>query len=264
MTEIKDKVRETWEPFSIDARTLFPIGETELAKLSNVFHSDYIPTPYNFEPTNKKGDIHFIHLPKCAGNFLHYYFLWDRLPVHTITHNGHRVTGNAIEEDFYFTVVRNPFDFWVSMFFFNKDVNQRGTYYWNEKDREEERHSKDPNIIKFHFNNFIDWAYKDWNQERKHLLPLTDNYQTYCYTVDGRYMPHLTCKFETLHNDVGKMLEDLGFSDATKNIKKHSELDIWKNKTKHKKYQEYYKESSIEKVSKIEKYILDKYEYSYD
>jgi len=254
--------RKDGEKFTLKQDQLLPIKQGSMDTLNARLISD--SAPYRFQPTNRGGDIHFIHLPKCAGNFLYYYFLWDRLPVHTITHDRQRLQ-EVTEEDFYFVVVRNPFDFWVSMFFFNKDVNQPGTYYWNEENREEERRLTDPQTIKFHFNNFIDWAYDDWRSDKnRNLLPISENYKTYCFTQDGVYLPNTVCKFESLHENVGAMLDSLGFDNATDNINKHSELEIWKNKTKHKKYTEYYDKSSIEKVSSMDKYIIEKYGYSYD
>lgn len=254
--------RKDGEAFTLKEDQLLPINLSVMDDLNKRLTSN--ESPYNFEPTNRSGDINFIHLPKCAGNFLYYYFLWDRLPVHTITHDKRR-QHDIVSEDFYFTVVRNPFDFWVSMFFFNKDSNQSGTYYWNQEERESQRSSTEPEIIKYHFNNFIEWAYEDWNSGNSvHLLPITENYKTYCFTQNGRFLPNTVCKFESLHQDVGAMLESLGFDNATENINKHSELEIWKNKTKHKKYTEYYDKSSIEKVSYMEKYILEKYDYAYD
>ena len=263
LTEVESILKMNVSPEQIEP-TGVKVDEYAIECLaSKLFFSGY--GPYYFHATNRGGDIYFINLPKCAGNFVSYYSLWDGLPVRSINHyEGRRYSGDVIKEDFYFVVVRNPFDFWVSLFFWEKDNYYKELDYWNEREREKERHSTEPEKIKYHFNNFIEWSYEHWRSDKNTgILSISENYKTYCFSEDGVYLPNRVCKFESLHEDVGGMFESLGFDNAIENIKKHCELDICKNKSKHKKYTEYYNKSSIEKVTNMEKYILEKYNYTY-
>ena len=193
-----------------------------------------------------------------AGNFLNYFFIWNKLPVDIIAHNKEsnivkRTEKN--EKDFFFTVVRNPFDYWVSNFFYGKRYGNRGGFWGADLKRR-----LDNSDHKKEFNDFVDWVC-----ERKiESDSLTSYYNEFLYDVKGKFAPNEVCRFENLRQDISRVFSKLGYKNIYENMEWFESRKGKVNSVKHKHYSEYYTPDSIEKVRQKEKTIIDKYGYEFN
>ena len=141
------------------------------------------------------------------------------------------------EKYFKFISIRNPWDMMVSVYFYSKpDIN--GTYFWNN--------SSEKKYIPDQLMAFDEWINRSgfyfWTLKR------------FILDEDGNQLVDLIVKVEDLETG----LKD--FFDRV-NIPRSQIPHI--NKTKHKKYKDYYNEETKRKVEKVFEYDIQIGKYTF-
>ena len=54
---------------------------------------------YNYKKPENYEKIIFVHLPKCAGTFLRYFFIYNKIPVEVIQHGKESEVKEKIKND---------------------------------------------------------------------------------------------------------------------------------------------------------------------
>ena len=182
----------------------------------------------------KEKNFIFIHIHKTAGksinNALHKfqdnvpfkYKLWNKiyskplnkkpiypdylmLDTHTNATEYKKFLGNEYDKFFKFAIVRNPFDWQVSMYFFMK---------------EQKNHFQHEIINKFNFNEYIEWRVnEDFQLQKSFVVDEQDN-----LIVD------FVGKLENIKNDFNHIQDRLNIQTSLPHV----------NKSKHKPYYEYF------------------------
>ncbi len=186
---------------------------------------------YSFEPFDKHGAI-FVHIPKCAGVSVNN-TLFGNLA------GGHRTfdeyltvfEADSIVNYFKFTIVRNPWDRLVSAYFFLKKggFNQRDKAWF---DRELSHYNGFDQFVKEWLNRKNIWRFEHFRPQAHYIF---DKYNKIPIDFVGF--------FENLNEDFNYIAEKVGVSERLP----------CDNVGKHKNYQDYYNEETIEIVSHVYK-----------
>jgi len=176
---------------------------------------------------------------------------------------------------FLFGFVRNPWEFWVSSFFYNATENQfidSQHWFWFNKWKRESwfGHAR-------HFKLYVIYMYQrfltnDWKDIReKILLPLSEYYKFFFYDKDNNYIIDYVGHFENKDNDLKKVfcICDQPYGGAKPTLAQDTEKTIAvegsiRKKTNHYHYSWYYDKVTIECIATMEKFIIDKYNYHYE
>ena len=182
----------------------------------------------------KEKNFIFIHIHKTGGKSINHAFhkfqdnvpfkykLWNKiyskplnkkpiypdylmLDTHTNATEYKKFLGNEYDKFFKFAIVRNPFDWQVSMYFFMK---------------EQKNHFQHEIINKFNFNEYIEWRVnEDFQLQKSFVVDEQDN-----LIVD------FVGKLENIKNDFNHIQDRLNIQTSLPHV----------NKSKHKPYYEYF------------------------
>lgn len=162
----------------------------------------------------------FIHVPKTGGTSIEWALQNKKVPIeqkHKTSNEICELHPVAWEQYFKFTVVRNPWDWLVSW------------YYWRKL------------VKKMSFKEFL----LNYNLSKKYdYLPDVINFTNYL-TIDDKLVMDRTCRFENLQHDFPVVCDELNINATLPH----------KNKTNHKHYTEYYDDETRTIVA--EKYAKD-------
>jgi len=202
-----------------------------------------------------KHPLLFVHIPKCAGGTIKYYF--------NITYNeqpnnyGHcklcsyknEVPSFDYDKFFKFTCLRNPWDRLLSLFKFRTQASLRKKdTYWN-------------NIVqkKINFKNWIKIIKEDTEYRSIHCA----SYFSYLSHNKANIDMDFIINFHNFKEDFNKIkvfknrkIYYLPKDKKTKHKFKHS--------SKHKDFRNYYDSDSIEIVANIYKKDIDLFNYDFD
>lgn len=225
----------------------------------------------------------FVHVPKTGGmSILNSMSCWNTIYHENIEHDIEKIKKKKEDPDSYFkfTTIRNPWDRMVSNFFFHKqrihnDVTLHEKYF-TEKEKKELK-----KWIVLHELEDLFWKkyeFKDWlkfleeeTSESKNISTLeeetSENKSLYTNVIMKNYMDLIAINNKisvdyiiNIHDfkrdlNLIKILSGKPFNDP-----KH----IWKNKSNHNDYREYYDSKSIEIVEKIFKKDIEVFNFKFD
>lgn len=214
--------------------------------------------------------INFIHIPKTGGSALTNYFSKHYPRIQTLSHhpfpknqifntpNGSNsgISGKINKGDYTFTILRNPYDYWVSNFFYSIKHSPPGHGFWYGKYGRMDH--------KEHFKLFVTDVHKRHNDKVLETDSMTAYYNCFCYDENKKFTPQYVGKLENLNSDLAKILKKCNqpivvepgdfFSNSSNKI----------NQTKHKHYSFYYDDEVKSMIKGLEKKIIDKYNYSFE
>ena len=179
----------------------------------------------------------FTHIPKCAGSSIHKAFIGDQNTSSEHSKLDKIIFHEKIENFFKFTFVRNPWDRFLSTYFYFKKYGQD-----NGGDM---------------LTGFIVNRFDSFNDFTKHFPMIPDkifpcpHFNPQNEWVDERH--NLIGRFENLQADFDVVCEKVGLD---KRILPHA------NKTDHKHYTEYYDNETRQIVAK--KYAKDIEYFGYE
>jgi len=171
----------------------------------------------------------FVHMPRTAGTFLSNYFSASGgVYIH-----GHKSVSEIGKpgDIFIFSFIRNPWDWYVSRYFFEKGFKDIPS-----------------------FKEYIKEINDQW---------LIDIFNKYCFK-DGKYLIDYMGRFE----DIPKSIKDIHtFSGINPKISYEifckGNNENRRNNTTHDHYTKYYDDELIKIISKKDKIIIDKFSYSF-
>lgn len=218
---------------------------------------------------NKK--IIFIHLPKTGGTLIREYFTFvsssQQIEIQLggigTTKSGAGAHGPV--EDFVdretaykFGLVRNPFDWYVSRYFYfiKKGVEERGVSIENDCNLYGAAFLEKFPTVKSHILYGLD------NPSLSRFW-LSDMYRYMFYNNGSFFMDHVG-KLETINRDIEFLWDQMEISPS------HNLADFDKrtgkshrNTSRHEHYASYYDPETIDIIKQKDKLIFDKYEYTF-
>ena len=209
--------------------------------------------------------IIFVHLPKAAGTLLRYYFdfinknysdyltIDTGLPVHlTIKEFPNR--GQAYK----FGLVRNPFDWYVSRYFYfiEKSVEERGVSIENDCNLYGAAFLDKFPTVKSHILYGLD----NPNIPR---FWLSDLYQHMFY-IDGELCMDRVGKMENIYDEI-KDVFNLLHAGPVQSLEAYDKSTSGekRNASKHGHYRSYYDNETIDIIKEKDQLILDTYKYKF-
>ena len=170
----------------------------------------------------------FIHVPKTGGTSVELALQHKEENIH----NKHKTSKEICEinsvvwgQYFKFTVIRNPWDWLVSW------------YYWREL------------VDRMSFKEFL----QNYNLSKKYdYLPKVINFTNYL-TIDNKLVMDHTCRFENLQHDFQVVCDKLNINATLPH----------KNKTEHRHYTEYYDDSTRQIVAERYAKDIELFKYKY-
>ena len=192
----------------------------------------------------------FMHIPKTGGMSLYRAIKHPRVKIkgHFIQNPLYIHLKDSLkfypQKPFVFTFVRNPWDRLVSAFFY---LNQGGMNVSDRRDMK--RYIKK---YKGDFKAFVKEAVAEgWALDQLHLKPQVD----WICDDDGKLLTDFTGRFETLREDIQVISEKTGIPFKS--------LDH-RNKSKHKPYQNYYTDETLEIVANAYAKDIEMFGYKFD
>jgi hypothetical protein len=177
--------------------------------------------------------IVFIHVPRTGGSSIKEALgLYDKIYKKDLYHMSAVDIPDVCKDYFKFAFVRNPWDRFVSLYFYNKSDWYQHTF----PNKDESKIAK-----KYEFKDWLNFYPKLEN-----VLYLYKDVQQVNYGLD---LVDFVGRYENLQKDF-----DIHFGGIT--------LEVI-NKTKHKFYTYYYDEESINKVYTLCKEDIDVFKYEY-
>lgn len=177
----------------------------------------------------------FIHVPKTGGTSVERLFVKHETDImlsgvnvqhkHTTASQMRELYPKEWEQYFTFTIVRNPWDWLVSRFF------------WS--------HLNESKTIPTSFNQFINTIDRI-REQSKYLRGALDTQISMLSDTEGNIIVNHICKFESLPVDFDYVCDKIG---KAKKLLPHT------HKTKHKQYTEYYDDETRQIVA--ERYTKD-------
>lgn len=200
--------------------------------------------------SKSKHPLIFIHIPKCAGGSIKYFF---NITSEDSNNFGHRnlkfYSKNAeIKNFFKFVSLRNPWDRLVSLYKFRIDNSERhGGNYW-KKIKKSKMNFKDwivyleqaPKINRFFHQNYIDFISYNGNIKIDYII-----------------------NFHDLNNDF-KFIKILSTAKNRNTKMGLHKKQLQCHKSNHKNFKHYYNSKTIEIVAKIHKRDIDLFGYDFD
>jgi len=177
----------------------------------------------------------FVHIPKTGGTSI--------TNALNIKHHNHKMAKELKQENddwndyFSFSVVRNPWDRMVSLYFYYKNNNEYSNY-------------KIKNDIPSTFSDFI----YEFNEKKRNWYTIFYQQQAdWLYDDEQNLLVNQICRFENYKEDVEKIFKKL-------NIKKKL---LHERRSVHEHYKTYYNEETINIVKNLfeKDIILFGYEY---
>jgi len=200
--------------------------------------------------TKAKHPLLFIHIPKCAGGSVKYFFNISRHGSDNLGHHGLKFYNKNFEINnfFKFVSLRNPWDRLVSLYKFRiTNCERHGGNYWR-KIKKSKMNFKDwivyleqePKINKFFYKNYVDFISCKKSINIDYIINFHD------FDKDFKFIKILS----TNKNRNTKMgLE---------------EKKIYYHTSNHKNFKYYYNSQTIEIISKIHKRDIDLFGYDFD
>lgn len=201
--------------------------------------------------------ILFIHLPRTGGTFIREYAKRTKLINYYANYkqrDGHqsaRLTKDP-EKYFSFGLVRNPFDWYVSQYFYlSREGKELETGIFN---------GVDAGLCGVEFRNrfptLTDWIKYGVN------IPMFFETQIYDYmfcSETGRLLLDYVGKFEKLYDEIDHVLELNGIIPENK----LRDFDGYRNASERGDYHQYFTSEAINIIMEKDKKLLDRYEYRY-
>tara|TARA_Y100000592_G_scaffold18799_1_gene28762 strand:- start:17048 stop:17638 length:591 start_codon:yes stop_codon:yes gene_type:complete len=195
----------------------------------------------------KTKNILFLHVPKCAGSSMRHTSLLKNTSaiIHPILRTGaiEKIKDQSLDDYFKCAFVRNPWDRFVSLYF----------YFYNMKPDHFAYQYDQPCVERIQpYKTFEDFCmnFEEFNHGKFHFFSqsLWTHSNKVCF-VDfiGRY--------ENLQNDLGK-LESMLSLDVSKLPHK--------NKSNHLPYQKYYNSKTIDIVGNLYKEDIENFNYDFE
>src|SRR3990167_1918614 len=209
-----------------------------------------------------KSNILFVHLPRTGGTFIRDYGKATKYINYYANYkqrDGHLPAREIKEPDkwFKFGFIRNPFDWYVSQYFYfagKKEPNiETGIFKGVDKGLWGTEFVAE-------FPLFKDWMFYGYTNRKK--LPyfwLINIYDYMFYDKEGRLLLDYIGKFENLYKEVTYVLDINGIHPST-SLKGFQGN---RNASKHKNYKEYYRVEDKEHVEEIDGLLLRRYGYKY-
>lgn len=207
--------------------------------------------------------LKYIHLPKCGGTAVKSYFTDFNIELDVIPHrdltqnfaNGHyQKEPDAV----YFTTVRNPFDYWVSSYFYSRKLSKRNHWFWFGQHKRTD--------IENHFTLFVNRIYNRIQNGKHETESLKFHYDLYCYDEAGVFVPDHVIKLEEI-DDLQIVINQTDIEPEQKPTEYFKlEFDTHGhhiNHTNHKHYSRYYTPETVYKVWEMEKELISKYNYEF-
>ena len=174
--------------------------------------------------------------------------------------------------NFIFGFVRNPWDYWVSNYFWNIQHNptticDKNHWFWFNKYQKLCSNYNIENTKRFrkHFFLYLKKTHSLLNTPdlliNDTFLPLKFYYDYYFLDNNGNYRMNYIGRYESLLNDWTKLLKILLISKENELLQHFQECHC--HQTNHIHYSRYYTNDSKKIVKKMEKYIIKKYNYKF-
>lgn len=207
--------------------------------------------------------IHYIHFPKTGGTFFSHYankFCKDILKGHGHHKVSYLIENNLIkEDDFIFSFIRNPFDWYISRYFYfaqhtlseevGISINSDSGLYGKEF------------IKKFPTpESHIKWGLKECKP-----FSFTYRYNEMFLTKEGKNRINFIGKWKDLPNKMDEAFEkggvkpEITFSEFCLKYKDK----LYANKTKRLHYRNYYNQKLIDLVHKADGVLIKEYGYEF-
>lgn len=199
----------------------------------------------------------YIHVPKTGGTFLRAYFAATAPQIRQVGHDCVSTLQFDLLPYFTFAFIRNPWDWYVSRYFYFRRVQaiEEGVSI-----------GCDSGLMAADFSKAFP-TFKDhmmWGLDKPNFL-LTDRYTNMCFSSAGIDAMDQVFYFETMENSIRAIFDILNikpkisYSDFYKNAGRYSI-----NATSHKHYSYYYDDELKKAVESKDKYIIDKFGYKYE
>ena len=212
----------------------------------------------------------FVHLPKTGGTLIREYFNFVsasrdveiQLGGHGITKSGagaHGPIEDFIDKEraYKFGLVRNPFDWYVSRYFYfiKKGVEERGVSINNDCNLYGPSFAEKFPTVKSH----ILYGVEHPNLSR---FWLSDMYKYMFYIDEQFYMDHIG-KLETINDDIQYLWNETNISPRYSLSSFDQQTGkIHRNQSNHEKYISYYDQETIDIIYQKDKLIFDTYGYT--
>jgi hypothetical protein len=193
----------------------------------------------------------FIHIPKCGGSSMvkilekYYVERFNRKIGHSTYLDYKNRIGDEISNYKSFTVVRNPWDWHVSQFFYLKSISPKKHGHYIE-------HSLF-NKKGFNFNDYIYWLI-DENKEKSPQEFILKNQYEWCINEKGYFMIDHTLKMENYKEDYHNFCKIY-------NIKENKIPHI--NKSNHNSYKKYYTTETKKIIENKHKLDIEFFKYKF-
>lgn len=202
----------------------------------------------------------YVHIPRTGGTFLRQYFKThcdeDIVQIGHSTLSELRQVDIDLNDFYRFAVIRNPFDWYVSRYFYFKripaveggvskgcDAGLKNDHFTNKFPT-----FKHHIMYGFEFDEIGFW--------------LSDRYKYMCRVNGKDKLTHI-CYFENLAESIIQLLKEYDITPSKTCSEFQGEVGKLNN-TKHKHYSKYYTDDLIELVREKDKFIIDKFGYEFE
>jgi len=211
--------------------------------------------------------IYYIHLPKTGGTSITKFIRENYPSIEIIEHGtlpkncnfktpmGYNSGTKEIlnNDSYFFASLRNPYDYWVSNFFYGRKHTRHNHWFWFNNYKRDD--------IKNHFKLFVNYVYDIYSNDQRETEILTSYYNCFCYDKNKNLLLNNVVKLENLNNDLLNIFEENNLKINISPEKYFEKKENVLNKTTHNKYDFYYTEEIKNRISEMEQKIINKYNY---
>jgi hypothetical protein len=202
----------------------------------------------------------FVHLPRTGGTSIGQYLLEQNIPIVRFgknTINSRCLTGccnlellSGIQNPFFFGFVRNPWDWYVSRYFYFTVIR------WHLQEqgcRESGIHCDPPQSFRDHLlaNTKNDWFW------------LTHRYRYLFCDDDGNLLLHYVGRQEHIGKSLGEVFSIHGFTPSLGYDEWAATNKTKRNASPHNHYSEYYDEELMRLVAQKDESLIETYNYEF-
>jgi hypothetical protein len=204
----------------------------------------------------------FVHLPRTGGTSIGQYLLEQDIPIVRFgknTVNSHCSTGccsrdmkllSVIQEPFFFGFIRNPWDWYVSRYFYFTVIR----WHLQERGCRESGLRCDPPLsFRDHLlaNTENDWFW------------LTHRYRHLFCDDDGKLLLHYVGRQEHIGKSLDEVFSMRGFTPSMGYDEWDANNKTKRNASPHNHYSEYYDEELIRLIAQKDKSLINTYNYEF-
>ena len=198
----------------------------------------------------------YIHIPKTGGTFLRAYFMSAAPQIIQVGHNCISEIEFDLKDYYTFAFIRNPFDWYVSRYFYFKriDAVEQGVSICCDSGLAKVAFAKA-------FPTFRDHML--WGINNPENFWLSNRYINMC-TICGEDRINKFYYFESMQDNINLLFSDLQISPNILYVEYYEGIGkISLNSTEHEHYSHYYDDELIALVEGKDSYLLDRFGYSY-